>query len=190
MLEKGNFPLKSPIYSMSQEELQALHKFLGKNLSKWFISASSLPVALPVLFVKKPNSDLCLYADCLKLKANTLKNQYPLPLILETLDWLASAKYYTKLDMIAAFNMLCITLGHRYVAAYYKRYGQYNSLVMTFGLCNGESLVQHYNNDTLLKYLHKFCSAHLDNIVVCSITVTKHHQHVGQVFNELKAVSL
>jgi hypothetical protein len=119
VLEEGMFPPKSPIYSMSSEELQALRKFLDTNLSKRLFCASSLPVASPDLFLKNPNSDLCLFVDNLKLNAIRINNRYPLPLIKETLDRLASAKYYTKLDIIAACNKLRITPGHKYLTAFY-----------------------------------------------------------------------
>jgi len=38
-----------------------------------------------------------------------VKNRYPIPLIRETLDALYNAKFYTKLDIIAAFNRLRMT---------------------------------------------------------------------------------
>ncbi len=175
---------------MSREELQALRKFLDKNLGRGSIRASSSPVASPVLFVKKPNGDLCLCVDYKKLNAITIKNRYPLPLINETLDRLASAKYYTKLDIITAFNQLCIAPGHKYFTAFNTCYGQYSSLVMPFGLCNGSSLLQHYINDTLFKILDRFCTAYLDDILVYSNTLSKHRNHVCQVLSRLEATGL
>ncbi len=78
---------------MSQEELKALQKFLDENLEKRFIRASTSPVASLVLFVKKPNSDLRLCVDYQKLNTITVKNWYPIPLIKETLDCLAKARF-------------------------------------------------------------------------------------------------
>jgi hypothetical protein len=60
----------------------------------------------------------------------TIKTGYPLPLIRETLDALANAKVYTKLDVIAAFNKLRIAEGHEWKAAFITRFGLYESLVM------------------------------------------------------------
>ena len=81
-----------------------LKKYLEDHLKKDFIKASSSPVASPVLFVKKPNGGLRLCVDYRALNALTTKNQYPLPLIRETLNQLAKAKCFTKLNVIAAFN--------------------------------------------------------------------------------------
>jgi hypothetical protein len=97
---------------MSQEELKAINKFCHENLEKEFICASTSPVVSPVLFDKKPNRDLRLCDDYRKLNATTVKNRYPISLIKGTLDSLPKAKFYTQLDIIAAFNKLRIAPGH------------------------------------------------------------------------------
>jgi hypothetical protein len=98
---------------MSLNELKVLKKYLDKNLSKGFIRASSLPVASLVIFVKKPRGGLRFCVDYQGLNALTIKNQYPIPLLQETLNQLSKAKFYTKLDIIAAFNKLRIAKGDK-----------------------------------------------------------------------------
>ncbi len=93
---------------MSLDELKVLRKYLDENLSKGFIRASSSPVASPVLFVRKPGGGLRFCVDYRGLNALTIKNRYPIPLLQETLNRLSRAKFYTKLDIIAAFNKLRI----------------------------------------------------------------------------------
>ena len=68
----------------------------------------------------------------------TIKNRYPLPLIRETLDALSRAKFFTKLDIIAAFNKLGIVEGHEWKVAFITRVGLFEYLVMPFGLCNAQ----------------------------------------------------
>jgi len=81
-----------------------LRKYLKDYLLKGFIRASSSLVASPVIFVKKPSSGLRFCVNYCALNAATIKNRYLIPLIQETLSRLSKAKYYTKLDIIAAFN--------------------------------------------------------------------------------------
>jgi hypothetical protein len=50
-------------------------------LSKGFIRASSSPVAILVIFIKKPSGSLRFYIDYRALNAITIKNRYLLPLI-------------------------------------------------------------------------------------------------------------
>ena len=91
---------------MSREELEVLKKYLTENLNKSFIQASSSPAAAPVLFVKKPGGGLCFCVDYRALNTITIKNCYPLPLIQEMLDQLCKAVWYTKLDIVGAFNCI------------------------------------------------------------------------------------
>ena len=107
-MQPGTQPPARPLYGMSRDELQVLKKNLEENLSKGFIRASSSPAAAPVLFVKKPGGNLWFCVDYHDLNALTVKNKYPLPLIRETLDRLCKAIYFTKLDIVAAFNKICI----------------------------------------------------------------------------------
>ncbi len=91
---------------MVRHELQAMRKFLDENLEKGFIRLSLSPVACPVLFVKKQNSDMRLCVNYWKLNSISVHNRYPILSIKETLHRLAKAKFYTHLDIIIAFNML------------------------------------------------------------------------------------
>jgi hypothetical protein len=104
----------------------------------------------------------------------TIKNRYPLPLIRETLDALCNAKFYTKLDVIAAFNRVRIAEGHEWKTAFITRFGLFKSLVMPFGLCNAPASFQHYINHTLFDILDKYCTAYLDDVLVYSATRKEH----------------
>ena len=91
---------------MSQGEFQILKKFFDENLAKSFIRTSSSPAVSPVLFARKPGGGFRLCVNYKAFNAITVKNRYPLPLIQETLNRLARAKYFTKLDIVAAFNKI------------------------------------------------------------------------------------
>ena len=105
-LIKEKTPPWGPLYSISQDELKILKKYLEENLNKGFIRASSSLTASPVFFARKPGGDLRFCVDYRQLNAMTIKNQYLLPLIKETLERICKAKIYSKIDIIAAFNHL------------------------------------------------------------------------------------
>ena len=52
-----------------------------------------------VFFIKKKDGSLWLVQDYRALNAITVNNRYPLPLILELVEKLRGAKYFTKLDV-------------------------------------------------------------------------------------------
>ena len=96
------------LYSMSQDELKMIKKYLEEHLSKGFIRASSSPVTSPVLFARKLEGGLRFCVNYRQLNAMTIKNRYLLPLIKETLKCICKAKIYSRIDIIAAFNCLCM----------------------------------------------------------------------------------
>ena len=66
---------------MSQNKLKVLRKYLDEYLDKGFIRASSSPIAVLVIFIKKPGGGLRFYIDYQALNTITVKNRYPIPLI-------------------------------------------------------------------------------------------------------------
>ena len=57
-LDEGTVLPFGPIYSLSQEELAALHKFIDENLATGFIRPSRSPCGAPVLFIRKKDGSL------------------------------------------------------------------------------------------------------------------------------------
>ena len=62
-LKDGASPPLGPIYSLSQEELLALHKFIDENTATGFIRPSCSPHGAPVLFIQKKDGSLRLCCD-------------------------------------------------------------------------------------------------------------------------------
>ena len=68
----------------------------------------------------------------------TVKNRYPLPLILETLNRLNRIKIFIKLDIISAFNRLRIREGNEPLTVFKTRFGL-KYLIIPFGLYNSSA---------------------------------------------------
>ena len=165
---------KGPLYNMSHDELQVLQKYLKDHLSKGFIHASSFPAASSVIFVKKSEDELCLCVNYRGLNNLTVKNQYLLPLIWETLNLMTSSVIFTKLDIIAAFNKLRMAEGEEWKTAMRTRYGLFEYLVMPFELCEASSSFQSYINDILWDCLDVFVTAYIDDILIFSKSKKEH----------------
>ena len=109
------------------------------------------------------------------LNALTIKNKYPLPLIRKTLDRLCKGIYFTKLDIVTAFNKICMAEGEEWKTAFRTHLGLYEYLVMPFGLSNASSSFQNFLNDVLGNdLLDIFVTAYVENILVFSKTFQKH----------------
>ena len=110
-LEPGKQPTFGPIYALSEKELGTLRKYLDENLKKGFIRKSESSAGYPILFVPKKDGTLRLCVDYRKLNSITIKNRYPLPNISELQDRLQGAKYFTKLDLREAYNLIRMKAG-------------------------------------------------------------------------------
>ena len=178
------------LYSMSQDELKVLKKYLEKHLSKGFIRASSSSTASPVLFACKPRGGLRFCVDYRQLNAMTIKNRYPLPLIKETLERICKAKIYSKIDIIAAFNCLHMQQGEEWKTAFQTRYGLYEYLVMPFRLANAPLSFQNFINNILHGMLDEFCTAYIDDIMIYSNSKKEHQTHIRKVLAALQKAGL
>jgi hypothetical protein len=188
---KDNFtPPFGPIYPLSRTELEALRKSLDENLSKGFICTSSSPTRAPILFVKKGDGSLRLCVDYRGLNEGTIKNRYPLPLLHQTLLRLQKARYFTKLDIHGAYNLVWMAEGEEWKTVFRTRYGLFESLVMPFRLTNAPASFQHFINDVLRPYLDVFVTAYLDDILIYSDNLEDHRRHVLKVLEALMKAGL
>ncbi|UOH82890.1 hypothetical protein LQV05_005603 [Cryptococcus neoformans] len=184
-LENGQNPLFSPIYNLSEKELEALCEYLDENLKKGFIQLSESPARAPILFVKKKDGSLRMCVDYQGINKITIKNRYPLPLIAELLDRLKSAKVFTKIDLQGAYNLLRIKAGEEWKTAFCTRYGHFKYLVMPFGLTNAPASFQHLMNHNFRDMLDIFVIIYLDDILIYSPELGTHQSHVIQVLDHL-----
>jgi len=74
------------IYNLSQYKLVTFCEYIDENIEKGFVQHSKFPTNAPILFVKKSDGSLQLCIDYLELEWVTIKNWYPMPLILGLLD--------------------------------------------------------------------------------------------------------
>lgn len=184
-------PPWGPLYNMSREELIVLRRTLTELLDKNFIRASSSPASAPVLFVKKPGGGLRFCVDYRGLNAITRKDRYPLPLINETLRSLSKAKWFTKLDVVAAFHKIRIKEGEEWKTAFRTRYGLFEYLVTPFGLTGAPATFQRYINNTLREFLDEFCSAYIDDVLIYSDgSLSDHREKVRRVLKKLQEAGL
>ena len=176
---------------MSRDELLCLRKEITELLDRNWIRASSSPGGAPVLFVKKPGGGLRFCVDYRALNAITRKDRYPLPLIKETFRSLSKARWFTKLDVSAAFHRIRVKEGDEWKTAFQTRLGLFEWLVMPFGLSGAPAAWQRWINDLLREYLDQFCTAYLDDVLIWSEgSKEDHFDKVNKVLERLANAEL
>ncbi|KAL0154770.1 hypothetical protein M9458_049033, partial [Cirrhinus mrigala] len=189
-LVPGAVPPRGRLYSLSATEHQAMEEYVAEGLRASTIRPSSSPAAAGFFFVKKKDGGLRPCVDYRGLNQITIKNRHPLPLTNTALDALSGARFFTKLDLRSAYNLVRIREGDEWKTAFITPTGHYETLVMPFGLCNSPSAFQQFINDVLRDMLGRWCYAYLDDILIYSKTLEEHTQHVRAVLRRLLAHQL
>ncbi len=91
--------------------------------------------------------------DYCGLNRFTIKNRYPLPLILGLLDQLSHAKMYTKIDLHGTYNLVHIREGDEWKMTFRTHYNHFEYVVMMpFVITNAPNVLQHMMNDVFHEY--------------------------------------
>ncbi|XP_019252669.1 PREDICTED: uncharacterized protein LOC109231463 [Nicotiana attenuata] len=135
-LELGAKPPAFSPYRMAPPELEELKKQLKELLDTGHILPSKAPFGAPVLFQKKKHGSLRLCIDYRALNKVTMKNKYPILLIVDLFDRLGQAKNFTKVDLRKVYYQVLIAEGDEPKTTCVTRYGAFECLVMPFGLTN------------------------------------------------------
>ena len=190
-LKDGKQPPYGPIYSLGPVELETLKTYIETNLANGFIRPSKSPAGAPILFVRKPDGSLRLCVDYRGLNNLTIKNQYPLPLIGESLDRLKRVKRFTQLDLTSVYHRMRIKEGNEWKTAFRRRYGHFEYQVMPFRLLNVPANFHGYINMILAEKLNVFVIVYLNDILIYTEDAGQAHVNaVRWVLNKLRKYGL
>ena len=90
---------KTRVYPLSRNKKEKVQKFVNEHLKKGYIRPSKSPQTLPVFFVGKKNGGKHMVMDYRRLNKQTVKNNYPLPLITDLVDSMGNKRVFTKIDL-------------------------------------------------------------------------------------------
>jgi len=131
-LKEGFMPKKGNVYSLLREEREEVQMFIEDQLRKGYIRPSKLPQTSLVHFVAKKDGMRRMVQDYYHINQWTIKNRYPLPLIVNILDGVGKRKVFTKLDLRWGYNNIRIKEGDEWKAAFTIHIGAYEPIVMYF----------------------------------------------------------
>jgi len=83
-----------------------------EQLRKGYIRPSKSPQTSPVFLVGKKDGKKRMVQDYRYLNKETIKNNYPLPLISDLIDTMGTKKMFTKIDLRWGYNNVWIKEGN------------------------------------------------------------------------------
>ena len=92
-------PQKRRIYPLSKDEREEVQNFVEDQLRKGYIRPTKSSQMSPVFSIGKKDRKKRMIIDYHNLNSQTVKNNYPLPLITELIDNMDSKKVFTKIDL-------------------------------------------------------------------------------------------
>jgi len=104
-LMKSKMSCIESIYKMTWNELVVIRNYLNSALEKKWICSSSSSAEASVLFVKKSNESLHLCVNYHDLNEITVKNNYSLSLLSETLNHFAHARHFIKFNICNIYHV-------------------------------------------------------------------------------------
>ena len=185
-IEPGSKPSYRPPYRLGPAEQDELEEQIKDLLAQGFIQPSCSPYGAPVLFVPKKDGRWRMCVDYRALNKQTIKDRYPLPRIDQLLDRLGQARVFSKLDLAQGYHQIAMAQDSIEKTAFCTNLGQWEYLVMPFGLCNAPSTFQRLMNEVFKKELNSYILVYLDDILIYSRSMEEHWDHLVSALDKLR----
>jgi hypothetical protein len=128
--------------------------------------------------VKKKDEALRLCVDYRPLNAVTIKNKYPLPHINLLFDQLVGLQVFSNIDLRFGYHQIKICAEDIPTTTFSTRYGQYEYLVMSFGLTNATGHFMYLMNSVFMPKLNKYVVVFIDDILINSKNIEEHEEQL------------
>ena len=180
-------PTRQPPRMMPFVVRQEVARQLKNMQEEGVISPSSSPWASPVVLVRKKDGSHRFCVDYRNLNAVMKRDRYPLPRVD---DQMQKSQYFTTLDLSSGYWQIRVHEKSIEKTAFVTPQGQFEFLVMPFGLANAPSVFQRLMQKALAGLNPEggpdFVSVYIDDIVIFSETLEDHLRHLKMVIERLQ----
>jgi hypothetical protein len=147
---------------MSTQDLKELQMQLEEGLKKGYICPSVSPLGDPILFSNKKDGTLRLCIDFRQQNKVIVKKKYPFLRIDYLFDQLKGENIFSKIDLRSRYHQVIIKEEDTSKTTFRTRYGQYEFVVVPFGLTNARTKFMCLMNGVLRYFLDTFVVILLD----------------------------
>jgi len=133
--------------------------------------------------VPKPNGSWRPCGDYRRLNLQTVRDRYPLPNIQDFNARLHGCNYFSKIDLVKAYNQIPMSAEDVQKTAIITPFGLFEFLYMPYGLLNAAQSFQRLMDKSFRKFSWLF--TYLDDHLVASRTEEDHRRHLQLLFETL-----
>ncbi len=188
-IDTGNEkPIKTKPYRVPYAQQPEVDSMIDEMLENKIISKSNSPWASPLVIVKKKDGTNRFCVDYRKLNNITTKDNFPVPLIEETLDSLNGSCFFSSIDLCSGYWQMALDNNSKLKTAFISSKGLFHFERLPFGLSNAVAYFQR-TMETILEGL-PFAKVYIDDILVHSKTFEEHLVHLEEVFKRLREANL
>ena len=168
------YPIAQRLRPTSPLDRETIRSQVQEMLACGAIRPSQSPWASPVVLVSKKDGDTRFCIDYRKLNDVTIKDAHPLPRIVDMLESLRGARYFTTLDAAKGYWQIPMDVSSIEKTAFSCSEGLFEFLVMPFGLCNAPATYQRAMQGILAGLIGHGCLVYIDDILIYSRTFDDH----------------
>ena len=181
-------PIKMRPYRVPYKEKEEVEAMIDEMLKFNIISKSKSPWSSPIVIIKKKDGSKRFCVDYRKLNKITIKDNFPVPLIEETLDSLHGSCFFTTLDLASGYWQMKMSKDAKEKSAFSSFKGTFEFNRVSFGLSNA---VAHFQRtmESILEGLPNV-KVYIDDIMIHSKSFDDHILHLEKVFERLKEANL
>ena len=164
--------IKCKVYPMNRAETEFTCNWIQENLAAGKIQESQSEITCPSFLIKKKNGTYRMVQDYRPINAWTVPDNSLLPLIRTIVEDLEGMNLFSTFDIRSGYNNVLVKPEDRHRAAFKTTEGQYEPVVMPFGLMNApatfQRMINHYTRPLQVKYGSRRFKVYLDDVLIAT----------------------
>ncbi|KMQ85713.1 hypothetical protein RF55_15566, partial [Lasius niger] len=188
-------PINTRQYRFPQIHKEEINKQVEELLEGGIVKQSQSPYNTPIWIVPKKedskgNKRWRMVLDFRALNDKTIGDAYPLPNIVDILDQLGGAQYFSVCDLASGFHQIKMDPADGHKTAFTTPFGHYEFDRMPFGLKNAPATFQRLMDLVLTGLQGEELFVYMDDIVIYATSLEEHERKYNALIERLRQANL